>query len=513
MLIKYKDTLINELTDKIKFLFTLVINIKQIEENLSAKNKDKLTEKQKYNIINKIFVRKFKSLEGFLFIKKYSKNFNYNHFIKEISQEFHNSKILNHVKNLQKDIDENRSRTHYINGKKLSVRYKNSKVNPDEYSQEIYIEDDDLSLGELRKKCIKMVTTPHSTTITEHLGISIKELKKNENLNENAREKEIKKIKTLISKKIRNSYKNNIFINTINNINDKHVYNIGSNDDSCPICQQNWKEGDLIVVLTCSHAYCFNCAIDLYLSNIDNKMIKPKCSICRKHIKGNLIHIVFNQIIKYNLIDCVTIYKPLLNFTNDEYYKLIVKLFIENKCKINKISNVLFNISTIVYTNKNEYEMTSEMKQEIFYKYRQPIQLIKTKITELRKKIFHLDNEDKTILQKDLEELYIILSNAKMDISRQIYSTINNSNNLNKIKSDCIYVDLHSLLINEAMDILHEFVLPVVSLYKRIHIITGKGNHNIDNISPLKESVKSLLDDKGVNYYIGNNEGVLILTN
>lgn len=340
-------------------------------------------------------------------------------------------------------------------------------------------------------------------------------------------------------KKYVKNYKKNIYVNTFESIEGGATFNIDKEEDFCPICHDKWNDDDILVVLMCGHAYCLKCAISLYTSNKDNKDTikkeKTRCSLCRKIIKGNLVTTVFQQIIKHNLYNFISIYKNILNFNNEDYLKFISKLFIKNDFNIAKINDILYNIASLVFVNENEYRLTAQRKTEIFNEARQPLNMVYTEIKDLKdqiqqvqnnnqfnnlnqnnkfNKISQMENEEIIkALEEEIEHLYSKAEALKKLIPKQIYSTINSDNFVRSNTENYIYVDLHSLFVNEAINILQEFVIPFLTEYKCIYVITGKGNHTNGN-SKLKIAVVEFLAENKINYSIKkNNEGVLVLTN
>jgi hypothetical protein len=99
------------------------------------------------------------------------------------------------------------------------------------------------------------------------------------------------------------------------------------------------------------------------------------------------------------------------------------------------------------------------------------------------------------------------LEQAKKKAALSIYSSINSAISINGNDSLCI--DLHSLHINEALNILAEFIIPVLPVYRETRLVTGYGKHS-NGVSKLKESVKKFLDDNKIKYIVDtSNSGVI----
>lgn len=99
------------------------------------------------------------------------------------------------------------------------------------------------------------------------------------------------------------------------------------------------------------------------------------------------------------------------------------------------------------------------------------------------------------------------MEQAKKKAALSIYSSINSAISINS--NDTLCIDLHSLHVNEALNILAEFIIPVLPVYQETKLITGYGKHS-NGVSKLKESVKKFLNDNKIKYTIdASNTGVI----
>ena len=282
---------------------------------------------------------------------------------------------------------------------------------------------------------------------------------------------------------------NKNYVDKVMNICADQVYNIGDSKDMCPICRTCWDDEIIVVVIKCNHAYCIECIFQLIEFN--------QCSICRKELSSNLVDIIVDQLLKKNLLDFIKLYQDIFNIADDQYKNILSQLFIHYKADIPQISDVLFNMIGLVHANNNIHIPNAEEKSLVFEEYRKPVKMLQNQINKMRR----LNDTNAA------EELTKKMERVKMDAARNIFASINY---YDQQKEDGVYIDLHSLYIEEAKKIIYEFVIPVLPLQK-VHIITGKGNHNIHKTSPLKTAVMKFLSSNNIKYKeCHTNKGVLL---
>lgn len=368
-------------------------------------------------------------------------------------------------------------------------------------------------------------TNNNNNYVLENIEIILNNLDKLNKLNNkpqssNNKKQINKKINNTNNKnKTKNLKKINKTINVINYIKKKEdidsnlVYNYGDESDCCPICRSHWSDNELVVITRCSHAFCLQCIMSSPMKS---------CSICRKDIDSNLIKYTFDQIIKNNLIEFIQNYYEKLPFSSKEYYDIVYKLFITHSANLQKIHDILYNMTGLVYNNRENNILTYEEKNNIYITGRKPVVKINLEILELKKERnkYMYYSENWININKKIKELKNNLYHAKINASNYIYNEMNNFVNLDNINypvelENKISVDLHSLYIEEAKNMVLEFIIPTLPIYKNIYLITGYGKHSSTGVSELREELRkyiSNLDFKKLKCEYTKNPGVLLLS-
>ena len=307
--------------------------------------------------------------------------------------------------------------------------------------------------------------------------------------------------------------------------NKGYAINASSNDDGCPICLTRWCDfidPTIAGILPCNHAVCIECLAHEFKS-CNDKSIPEKdrrefcCFLCRTKLSNDTLKLIAKSFINNNLINTIKECRFKLPFSKEEYDELVVSLLLENnKFDVCKVEFSLLNMISLIDTNP-EKELSSDDKELFYQQAREPVKKLISQYNELRFSIDYLINtqsEEFRNKKKKLKELRSKIEIASKNAANDIFERINSkmdTNNINKIYC----VDLHGLHNDEnTREILKEHVLPILSVVKKIMIITGKGLHNQSGKSVLKQAVQEYLTT--LNYKIENvigNDGAFYVLN
>jgi hypothetical protein len=108
-----------------------------------------------------------------------------------------------------------------------------------------------------------------------------------------------------------------------------------------------------------------------------------------------------------------------------------------------------------------------------------------------------------------LNEIWLKLAKARNDAAKDIFESMNRFG-MGLRPDGFAYVDLHCLHVFEVRSLLLEFVLPVLPVYKKIVLITGRGLHSADGVSKIQAFLKEFLPERGIAYSkTKNNPGAI----
>ena len=298
--------------------------------------------------------------------------------------------------------------------------------------------------------------------------------------------------------------------------------NAASNGDDCPICYTPWNEflePRVAAILPCSHAVCAECLLNYYTSCEDvlteeDDRCQFGCPLCRLNLPSNVFHDVAKVFVKKRLMSSFTFLAEKLPFEKDYIDDLVISLLSStHKFDLSKIDYYLFNLLSLIDQNP-EAEICAEDKQKFYEQARAPVKHLRSKLIEIRSSLTFADTEsdEGKEINKQLKEINVKLQTAIKNASRDIYERVNSKGKLSvKVNGkEVLRVDLHGLHVDEAKEIVNEYVLPVLDVSKQIMIITGRGVHSQNGKSVLKNAIKEYFTSLSIKWEdVVKNEGAI----
>lgn len=176
---------------------------------------------------------------------------------------------------------------------------------------------------------------------------------------------------------------------------------------------------------------------------------------------------------------------------------LVIKLLIEHNFQIAKVDDVLFNLLCL-YTADVQQEprdLSTKDKQNIYAKSRAPIKALNDELHPLEDRLdairWDTDSKEFIKLHKRVNNLKEKIKNLQLDVSNDVFAQINSGGSMGVIGNDGkMTIDLHALHVEEAKNMLQEYVFPALPVVRKVIIITGRGSHSKGGKGVLKEEIK-----------------------
>lgn len=162
--------------------------------------------------------------------------------------------------------------------------------------------------------------------------------------------------------------------------------------------------------------------------------------------------------------------------------------------------NELVLLEGIRESKRKQIEETAEVEEEQLMLEVNELVLVDGKCESKRKKI---------------EETKRSIEIARQNAASDIYERLNSRGDMgiyNSLLPDHVetQVDLHGLQVKEAKWIIDERILPVLPVYSKMILITGRGLHSRNGQPVLKQAVQSYLVEKNVKVEeVSHNTGCL----
>ncbi|CAF0961640.1 unnamed protein product [Brachionus calyciflorus] len=312
-----------------------------------------------------------------------------------------------------------------------------------------------------------------------------------------------------------------------NLIRDKIALNAQIDYDSCPFCSIQWSkfiEPSLAVVLPCDHACCVKCMIN-YRKICKESIEKEEeeeipsdssCALCRQLFSPAYLDEICQVVIKDRTIPSLFNHLKKLPLGKEEGDKLIFKLLMDNEFDINKIEGILFSMVGMVQADKGK-DLDWEQKQEYFELAREPVRKLANEFLDLKNElneIYDMESLEWIEKYKNLEEIKEMLNMARMNAANDIYERMNSTSKMGSVINDgaIVQVDLHGLYVNEAIEKVKEFVMPMLSVLEKILLITGHGLHNQSGQAVLKDGLKEYFKSINIKCQdVENNKGAFLI--
>jgi DNA-nicking Smr family endonuclease len=276
--------------------------------------------------------------------------------------------------------------------------------------------------------------------------------------------------------------------------------NADNEADYCPGCCTGWSSFDqvmIVAILPCNHAMCLQCLYKWQKSWIDSNSALPeneqskyfKCPLCRLDLKEDIVHSIAYAFAKRRPADLLTLFRSQLPFIDeDNFNDLVVNLLTNNEFDLVKTYDCVLNILCLVESSPDE-SFNSADKQAFYEQARAPVELLRTELRKMAEELQSIDteSEDGIRLEKNYrlkqEQWNVAMKNAARDIYERVNSKAEGS-----CSEKC--VDLHGLHVDEAKEVVTEYVMPVLKAVGKIMIVTGRGLHSRNLTSQLKIQIR-----------------------
>ena len=202
-----------------------------------------------------------------------------------------------------------------------------------------------------------------------------------------------------------------------------------------------------------------------------------------------------------------------LSLNEEEAEPVISDLLIKHNFDIPKVEWCLFKMVGLVGRNLS-YDLNAADKQENYLQAQKPVENLKMKCEELKECFFKMDDYESSEWKEkknELEETEKCLQLAMKNAASDIYYSNNIAGNMGTlIDDDYIKIDLHGQKVDNAKEIFVDLIQPVLPVVKRCLVITGRGVHNSNNTSYLKEAMKDFFEKNNFSWkQADGNEGAL----
>ena len=188
-----------------------------------------------------------------------------------------------------------------------------------------------------------------------------------------------------------------------------------------------------------------------------------------------------------------------LPFSQPDSDDLIVTLLSQTfEFDLSRVEYCLFNMVGLVEPNPDQ-ELKADEKQKFYEAARAPVKKLQAKYVEIRAKLSVMGSEssESQVKRQELDlvknEISIAMQNASRDIFERVNSKVAQKTVRIKGKDVCC-VDLHGLHVNEAREIVREYILPILGVVRQIMVITGRGIHSETGKSVLRDPVRQLFE-------------------
>ncbi|KAJ1565905.1 hypothetical protein HK096_007279 [Nowakowskiella sp. JEL0078] len=314
-------------------------------------------------------------------------------------------------------------------------------------------------------------------------------------------------------------------------------------ENSCPICLNSW--GDIlgnafVVIPDCGHPICLSCIARFevecrctFNTDVGDGQVIFSCVLCRASFQSNMIDELISLFVHGRVHESLNVLLSMLDLSEEKRFTIIQGLMRKHLFNIEKIESALFNLVGH-FTNKPLSKLTFDEKRAIYMDARAPVQSLQRDFDILHTKLqkpFEIDAKNWQELHKKQRDILLELQVARKNAAHQIYERMNSvitmgvpvnvtSLKQKKLKkkhsenrdvgSEVTYIDLHGLHINEAIEIVDDFVIPVLPVLRTINLITGHGLHSNDGVSTLKKYISQYFKAKGFSCNeLDENVGVL----
>jgi len=300
-------------------------------------------------------------------------------------------------------------------------------------------------------------------------------------------------------------------------------------DDHCPMCIVQWShilDSSLVAIFPCKHACCVRCMANFHESyskqskeNIENDeepISSAFCVLCREEVSPTYLTDIALTIVKEKSIESFSELVNKLPMSQEEKDSLLVSLLLNNKFNEDKIENALFNMLCLVGSSRAELSSTN--KQEYYESARLPVKKLYEEYAELKRELSDsdcMDDKEYSKKRKELREVQKRLELARKNAANDIFERLNSANGMGSIgNEDMAQIDLHGLYINEAIEKIEEYVLPILPTLKKVIVITGHGAHNATGEAVLKEALIDYFKTNKIKHgEVKENRGAIYILN
>jgi DNA-nicking Smr family endonuclease len=226
----------------------------------------------------------------------------------------------------------------------------------------------------------------------------------------------------------------------------------------------------------------------------------PQCPLCRYAFDPDFIESIPSQLIeKDQEIANLILNMPTMGL--DEKIDITERLFWTHRFEQSKVVDAIealldSKIGGLFF--RQEGELTSEQKNDIYCKARLPVEKLETKLKLLlQEQSITVDQTALLTLSNDVRQARKELAAAREKARDDIYSQMNSVSGMGAEQEGrdgtLIRVDFHGLLVNEMRMKFNDQIMPILPVVKRVMIITGRGSHSAGKEAKLKKALFKLV--------------------
>ena len=217
-----------------------------------------------------------------------------------------------------------------------------------------------------------------------------------------------------------------------------------------------------------------------------------------------------------SLADCF----KLSPYYRDERRDVAQRLLWTHDCRVDAVIEALEcmlddQLSGLFF--RTESDWTREQKQEIYREARRKVEMLLDKLKVLEneeRKTYETSRLAK--LEKDIVKFRSELKTARRNARDEIYERLNSVGTMGAQRSmdgsDMIQIDFHGLHVDEMHRKFDEQVKPILTVVKKVRVVTGRGAHSSGGESKLKKALVKWIEKKETDIRwenIASNPGAL----
>jgi hypothetical protein len=174
---------------------------------------------------------------------------------------------------------------------------------------------------------------------------------------------------------------------------------------------------------------------------------------------------------------------------------LVCKLLVENSFQIGRVDEILFNLVGLASFYPEKNGLSTSDKQDIYLTSRAPLKALFDQLRPLTDRLemiqWDIDTKEYKNISKRVQKLQEKIKATQLSVSNDVFERINSCGSMGIIGYDGLMsIDLHALHVEEAKNMLLEYVFPVLPVVRKVLVITGRGTNSNGGKGVMKEEIK-----------------------